>query len=345
MSRIVQDTPLVVIPSISKYEPAPIPVAAQVESPLADLLGFHLKGKHDQSTHAATAAQKSTGPRMDTSAQVQSYLAAHPQQPGESVFDYQGRVVNGLSAESKHEVIFQARERYAPVPFIADGAKRYRKEHGLPEPAVAINEQRAPRIKGEIVARHFEQTPDQSSDPKVKAAFEDFKRQNHEQFDFMTRPESQGGMGVKVDFVKTKDPYKSATAQAEDLRQNHHISIESGLGGKHESTMTTQEYDEFRAVHDVFGHAGVGGGFDRHGEYQAYLEHSSMYTGAGRKAMASEYHGVNTAVWAGAPGSPGTGKSILLPDKDIPQPWGKDGALVKAQGTNPTVYDVFFAVR
>src|SRR5207244_312874 len=103
-----------------------------------------------------------------------------------------------------------------------------------------------------------------------------------------------------------------------------------------QATMTTEEYDRFRAVHDIFGHAGVGGGFDRHGEYQAWLEHMSMYTGSGRDAMSSEYRGVNSAMWAsGILGmkSPGTGKSVLLPKELVANPWDKKGNLIAAAGT------------
>lgn len=261
---------------------------------------------------------------------VDALLAANPQQPGEADFTYQSRIVAGLKPEARHELLFRMREKYEPCAYLVAAADRWRASHDLPDPNINLLDVRAPLDKGEEVALTFEQTPDESNDPRVQAAFDDFKRQNEEMYAFVTRPESAGGCGVTVDFAPNSagDPYPSAAAQADDLRDNQHITIQSGLGGEHTATMTTAEYDRFRAVHDVFGHAAVGGGFDRHGEYEAYLQHRSMYTGSGAIAMASEYHGINTALWAGAPGTPGTGKSILLPDDLVQQPWDEKGNLV-----------------
>lgn len=260
---------------------------------------------------------------------VDDYIAAHPQNPGEPYFEWQARLVDGLPADEKNALLFDTRERYPRVDFIAAGATRWRTDHNLPEPNIDISEVPVPQAKADAVARAFEDTPDMGNDPRVQQAFGEFKVQSQEMWDFMTAAEPQG-LGITVDFTDQVDPYPNATAQAEDLRQNHHITIQSGLGGAHQLTMSQEEYDRFRAVHDVFGHAGIGGGFDRHGEYQAYLEHASMYTGDGFRGMASEYHGVNTAMWGGEPGTPGTGKSILLPEDLIPNPWSPTGDLVTA---------------
>src|SRR5262245_66454569 len=93
------------------------------------------------------------------------------------------------------------------------------------------------------------------NDPRMQQAFGEFKVQSQEMWDFMTAAEPQG-LGITVDFTDQVDPYPNATAQAEDLRQNHHITIQSGLGGAHQLTMSQEEYDRFRAVHDVFGQIG-----------------------------------------------------------------------------------------
>lgn len=267
-----------------------------------------------------------------TSAGIDRMLAFNPPKPNEPSFEYQARLVAKLDPDTKSEVLFRIRERYPIVGYIAEGAARWRDMHGLPQPKDAIIDQRCSLDKADEVARYFETATDQSNDPKVTAAFADFKVQNEAQWDFATKPVSEGGLGITVDFVHTPNgnPYETAEEQSEDLRSNHHINIESGLGGQHQATMTVNEYDRFRAVHDIFGHAGVGGGFDRHGEYEAWLMHMSMYTGLGREAMSSEYHGVNSALWSGDPKDPGgTGKSILLPEKLIRDPWDENGHLVR----------------
>jgi hypothetical protein len=56
--------------------------------------------------------------------------------------------------------------------------------------------------------------------------------------------------------------------------------------------------DQFRAVHDVFGHAGTGRGVDRHGEEAAYRKHSGMFSPLARKALATETRGQNHAMIA-----------------------------------------------
>jgi chloramphenicol 3-O-phosphotransferase len=291
---------------------------------------FHLKGQHDQQTHGRRGSAGETIPGIGD---VDAYLAANPQEAGEAIFVWHGRLVDGLPAQAKHDLLFQIRERYEPVEFLVDGMKRWREQHGLPEPRVTIGEVPAPLKKGDAVAKAFEDSPDMSGDPRVQAAFTEFKAQNEMMWDYVTRPEPEG-LGIEVEFWTDPDPanfgngpYADGAAQAADLRDNRRIKLEAGLGGAHDATMTGAEYDRFRAVHDVFGHAGVGTGFDRHGEYQAYLVHSSMYWGDGQRAMASEYHGVNASVWGGAPGSPGTGKSVLLPERLIENPWMPDGTL------------------
>jgi len=257
---------------------------------------------------------------------VEKFIAEHPRKDGEELFTWQGRVVADLSPQQQSDVLFHVRERYEPSPVVAEGLKRFIEEKGLPTDIIdSIIDTPVAVQEADAVARYFERTPDQSDDPKVIAAYEDFKRQSAEQWDFMVKPESEGGMGIRVEFTDKVNPYATAADQARDINENRRVVIESGLGGAHDATMTTEEYDRFRAVHDVFGHAGIGGGFDRHGEYQAWLVHAAMYEGAGRDAMSTEYHGVNSASWSGAEGSPGTGKSLLLPEKWSNPPWDREG--------------------
>lgn len=272
-----------------------------------------------------------SGGGSSSSVDIDKLLADNPQREGESIFEYQARVVAGLDSVTQSDVLFQTRETYPRCEEVAQATLRWCEMKGLPKPDLeAIARTPVDLAEAHEVGRWFEQAPDASADPKVQAAYADFKRQNEEMWQFMTGPESEGGMGLKVEFTTEVDPYPTAEAQARDITENKRVVIESGLGGQHSATMTTDEYDRFRAVHDVFGHAVIGGGFDRHGEYQAWLIHAAMYTGAGRDAMSTEYHGVNSAQWAGDPGSPGTGKSVLLPEKWSNPPWDRKGLTASA---------------
>lgn len=258
---------------------------------------------------------------------VDALLAQNPQQPDEDIFVYQGRIAHMLDdSQEQSDLLFAVRERYEPVASVVEGMQQWQADHGLDPVPADIVEEHADLAEADAAGRAFENAVDQAGDPRVEAAYEDFKRQNEEMFDFMTRPTSEGGMGITVEFTNKKDPYPTAAAQAEDLRNNNRIVIESGLGGNHTASMTTAEYDRFRAVHDTFGHAAIGGGFDRHGEYEAWLTHSMMYTPPGRDAMSTEYHGVNSAMWSGSPTDPGgTGKTVLLGEYATP-PWERTKA-------------------
>jgi hypothetical protein len=261
--------------------------------------------------------------KLDTAA----FVAANPQKPDEDIFVYQGRLAHMIDgSQDQSDLLFAIRERYDPVESVAAGMNQWQAEHGLDSIPAGVVEVHADLAEADAAGRAFENTPDQSSDPHVQAAYDDFKAQSEEMFDYMTRPKAEGGMGVTVEFSKETDPYPTAAAQAADLRDNNRIVIQSGLGGQHQASMSTEEYDRFRAVHDVFGHAAIGGGFDRHGEYEAWLVHSMMYEEPGRSAMSTEYHGVNSAMWSGDTSNPGgTGKTILLGEFATP-PWERTQA-------------------
>ena len=59
-------------------------------------------------------------------------------------------------------------------------------------------------------------------------------------------------------------------------------------------------YDRFRAVHDIIGHVRPGWGFDRDGEFAAWLAQERLYTGAARRALATELHAEHSVRWTTA---------------------------------------------
>ena len=56
-------------------------------------------------------------------------------------------------------------------------------------------------------------------------------------------------------------------------------------------------YYRFRAVHDLIGDVATGYGFDRDGEYSAWLVQRTLYTGLARWGAATELHGQISALW------------------------------------------------
>lgn len=207
--------------------------------------------------------------------------------------------------EQKHADAWQNRETYAPDPKAAAVAATYRASQGLPEPhfgepltEIPASLDRARKVASLALLSKGEITLED------RVAYNDLARQTAMQLDAIKRA------GVKVEYLTKSDiiergldpeglnPYPTAKAQRDDVARGrlmiaslvdypeaYHPVLDSSLGGT---------YDQFRAVHDYFGHAAVGTGFDRHGEFQAWLHHASMFTGPARRAASSELHVENS---------------------------------------------------
>jgi hypothetical protein len=85
-------------------------------------------------------------------------------------------------------------------------------------------------------------------------------------------------------------------------RDQRHPLLHVSIGGT---------FDRFRAVHDIVSHARLGLGFDRHGEFSAWLAEDRMYTGLARWALATELHAKHSVYWT--TGTPAEHKATLLP--------------------------------
>jgi hypothetical protein len=67
-----------------------------------------------------------------------------------------------------------------------------------------------------------------------------------------------------------------------------HLLLSGEIGGG---------YYRSRAAHDLISHVATGYGFDRDGEYSAWLAQRTLYTGLARWAAATELHGQISALW------------------------------------------------
>ena len=209
---------------------------------------------------------------------------------------------------AEHERLWRERELYEPVEFLADAVTRWRERHGLPPfDADRCRATRADLWRGKMIAMMWERLPDRSRVPLVREAYRQLVEQTEEMWRFAVE---ELGMCCATTVEPGIEPYATGAEQAAEIVRDRRIITETGLGKEH-PLMTREQYDMFRAVHDLFGHAALGTGFDRHGEYQAFLSHCAMYFDLGRWAMASEYRGVNSSLWAGH--AVGAGKAALLP--------------------------------
>lgn len=177
------------------------------------------------------------------------------------------------------------------VGYLATGSIAYSKLHGLVVPGIDFQRVVADVKRSKCIAAAYMAAP--SFDAGALPAFRAFRDETIRQFDFLTQPVGNGGLGVRVE-VCPDDPYAGAGAMVAHLRERRLLKVyatgTSEPGNKH-PFLTCQENDMFRAVHDAFGHAASGRGFDLDGEEAAWLKHSFMYSPLARQALTTETRG------------------------------------------------------
>lgn len=270
---------------------------------------------------------------------AQFLSAIGPMRKGEDLFAYQSRALDKLPPEVKHAIIARIRERPEPVKSVSDAMDKFLTDRGLPTPKVDWKNTEDNFAESKRLIEAVKATPRDDNNPRYKAAYEDFKAQTEVMWNYLTKPKSEGGMGIHVEEWDERtrgsdNPYATSAAQSADVASGHlfmnrgeffiHHDSSSPTGTEH-PFMTGDEYFRFRAVHDVFGHVAHGTGFDRHGEYLAWVSHNAMYTGEGRKAMSTEYHAVNTHLWLTGKPMPKNRLGIILPDSVIANPLDANG--------------------
>lgn len=212
-------------------------------------------------------------------------------------------------------------------PMLSAAGSKYAADLGLFRPYsfqdVVVNRPQAERI-----ARNYEAAPtfEKSALPHFRAMAEETSRQ----FEFLTKPRSKGGLGINVEVTKD-DPYKRARDMMADVRENNRLKVLSTESTGGHPFFTNDQNDMFRAVHDAFGHAATGRGFDPHGEEAAYRSHVSMFTPQARPAMTTETRGQNSALNYGSkPGEFAEQKVAVIPGAGLITPIGRRTAFHQA---------------
>jgi hypothetical protein len=142
------------------------------------------------------------------------------------------------------------------------------------------------------MAEAYNGLPDRS--PEAKEAYDALQAEITEQFRMLT-----DDLGIKVEFVD-EDPYADGVEMMDDIENNGVLKVlKTESTGSH-PYWSDEVNDMFRAVHDAFGHAATGRGFDRHGEEAAYQAHRSMVKNVlAQLALATETRGQNAALIEG----------------------------------------------
>lgn len=135
-----------------------------------------------------------------------------------------------------------------------------------------------------------------SHDPKneaVKSSYDALAKETETQYKAIE------AAGYKMEpFTGTGEPYKTSADMVADVTDNKHLFYLPSASASEASTDNLMMRpsgidgrpvnDIFRAVHDFFGHAKEGYQFGPRGEYNAWREHSQMYSPEAQGALAAE---------------------------------------------------------
>lgn len=172
------------------------------------------------------------------------------------------------------------------------GAKSFARARGRKYQSPDPQLQQDPRV-GFAIQREYRQNEPIPTGHRIQDSYKAMSRDIGDQYRFMTAPQKEGGLGIRHE-VTNEDPYSTAAEMAHDVHHNGRIrTMSTETTGGH-AFFSNETNDQFRAVHDVFGHAAIGRGFSRHGEEAAWRGHRQMFSPEAREAMTSETRGQNS---------------------------------------------------
>lgn len=138
-----------------------------------------------------------------------------------------------------------------------------------------------------------------SGDELVTLAYRQLERQTDRQFAMLTDP--QGPYRMTVVGTGLPAPYRDAGELITSVLSSRTLEVTTSAADRTHPLLGGEPggaYYRFRAVHDLIGHVATGYGFDRDGEYSAWLVQRTFYTGIARWAAATELHGEISTLWA-----------------------------------------------
>jgi len=184
-------------------------------------------------------------------------------------------------AESPSEVFPQWREAQLTVAHLAF------------EPLVAAPVLRTTGFLGpdlaELVTDWFLGEPTGSEDA-LRESYRALERETARLYEIVC------GLGVRVHYVR-HDPYGAAAELCAELRQQRTMSLTTIACDEPHPLLGGEEggvVDQLRVVHDVFGHAALGVGFDLQSEFATWLQCRTLFSAGARGAAFCELVGAVT---------------------------------------------------
>jgi hypothetical protein len=192
-------------------------------------------------------------------------------------------------AESPCEVFPQWHEAQRAVGRLA-------REPSVASPALRTTGFLRPDL-AELVTDWFLGKPTASEDA-VRQSYRALERETARLYEIVCRARSSGGLGVQVYFVRdTGDPYGAAAELCAELRQHGTMSLTTIARDEVHPLLGAEEggvVDQLRVVHDVFGHAALGVGFDLQSEFATWLQCRTLFSAEARGAAFCELVGAVT---------------------------------------------------
>jgi len=141
-----------------------------------------------------------------------------------------------------------------------------------------------------------------------------YRQLEHQSDDALARV--TGSHPFRVVFTECLSPYASDHEMIGAVRQSGVLEITCAAGepDRRHPLMGCEPggaYDRFRALHDLVGHVLPGFGFDRDGEFAAWVTQDLLYTGLAGWALATELHAEHSVRWT--TGDMCDHKATLLP--------------------------------
>lgn len=168
-----------------------------------------------------------------------------------------------------------------------------------------------PAVAHEVAAAYLDAPA--RRDPLVVEAYARLVSESDRLFHEMTdpgRPEA-----LRVRFTRCPEPYRDADELIVAVREARLLEVTTVAGDpdRRHPLMDGSRggaYDRFRAVHDAIGHGRRRLGFDRHGEFGAWLAQEPLHGPLARRALATELHGQHSVRWT--TGQVAEPKAVLL---------------------------------
>lgn len=161
------------------------------------------------------------------------------------------------------------------------------------------------------VADWYDKAESNPNDPEVQRAYRAFAEETAKQYEYLTNK------GMTFDFVDNPSSYQNSGEMMKDIAENKHLFVFKTGDDFDHPLLSAEENDQFRAVHDYFGHAAYGHQFGELGEENAFRVHVATFSPEARRAMATETRGQNSWVNtrpenAAAPGTVYADQKVVL---------------------------------